>query len=336
MNTSHTDYSYFHPPEHDNVEATVTVNFAKEWLRHDSAFFVSPRWMNVLTKLCDTLESHEPSTHISSPVIRAILTWNAYASHNVKSRQQWLYVKANIPKSKWTQSASVKVLDNAVRKHLCNSEHAQHLSLLDTYVSRLPKSMFHNLFEHAEAIGQFDTALGAIKWYAFEAFPEEEPIQHMLDQLRNSRKLWALMTHNVPDDLRTWWHACCLLGESSVYSYPTLFSHLLYKGQLNYWSHTDYFGHQGNVLEHIQRTPLFHLMIRHYAYMHNQMYNSPFKLYGASLQDFVRKALRELPTVSVAPDTSSKSKQILNQEHFKDIRVFGLQLHHFTDCSFLL
>ena len=48
MNRSHTDYNYYHPPEHDNVEATITVNFAKEWLRHDAVLCHLDGWLYCL------------------------------------------------------------------------------------------------------------------------------------------------------------------------------------------------------------------------------------------------------------------------------------------------
>lgn len=337
MSEQHPLYEAYHPPQHNEVDKVISVNLATEWLRRGATFTVSPRWLDVLVAIGESVEGHYHGASVHTPLTQMVHTWKVFCKCDVQKSVQWVYVKSKVEHSVWREAqACGKLHECAFRAMTRPSPHPQN-GMERLYAERTTKhSLFHAMFRGASHIGVHHQSSNAVRWMAFGGPMQSDPLYPALVALSKEPALWSLLCANTQSVHHSWLFALKQLGNgkaSDRVDYATLYAHLLFSPTVCYWSLETFEATDKEVLADIQRSTILDRFVRQYAYIHKQMHRQPLELNGALPGKYVRSAVVDTLTVSSAPQVSKEEKQVMTPEELTCLRFYGVDVHHFVDVG---
>ena len=334
MNVEHPQFEYYHPPEHDEVDKVISVKLATAWLRHDASFTVSPVWLKTVSLLCSLYndsktETKKTQTLASPPLCYIAKTWKIYHQQSTQNDTQWIYVKSTVSHTFWKQAKDTSRLFAHVQDTLQKKK--MNYTTFNHYNQQIRKhSLFFEVFRNAEHIGFHNNENNHIHWNTFLPFSTDDPIYPTLQTLHKEPKLWMLMFKHYPSMYSQWLFSLYQLGQQDI-TYANFYAHLFYPSSIHYWSLQAHTTKNNNIFEDIQKQKNIDTFVRQYAFVHNQIHKKQFVLNGELPGKYIRKAVQNNETVSIAPTLSQKEKQVMTNEDKAHIHLYGLDLHHLTD-----
>ena len=341
MSEKHPLYEAYHPPQHNEVDKVISVNLATEWLRRGATFAVSPRWLDVLVAIGESIDGHYYGKSTHTPLTQMVQTWKVFRKCDVQKSVEWVYVKSVVEHSVWRDAQACGKLRECAFQVMTHPTPSSQNGIERLYAERTTKhSLFHAMFRGASHIGVHHRPSNAVRWLVFGEgrAMQSDPLYPALVALSKEPALWSLLCANTQSVHHSWLFALKQLGKAKANAgdtvdYATLYAHLLFSPTLCYWSLETFESKDKEVLVDIQRSTILDRFVRQYAYIHKQMHRQQLELNGAMPGKHVRSAVVDTLTVSSAPQLSPEEKQIMTSEELTRLRFYGVDVHHFVDVG---